>query len=90
MFFEKAKLKVSERTVTMQEALSALEKGKLVEMFGAGTAAVTCPIERIHFNDKNYMIPTMQNGAPYMNYFLNELNSIYYGKKSHEWGVVVE
>lgn len=59
-------------------------------MFGAGTAAVTCPIERIHFKDKNYSIPTMQNGAPYMNHFLSELNSIYYGKKPHEWGVVVD
>lgn len=84
------KLKVSERNITMQETLLALEKNRLLEMFGAGTAAVTCPIERIVFNNKNYPIPTMQNGAPHMNYFLNELNSIYYGKKKHEWGVVCE
>jgi hypothetical protein len=59
-------------------------------MFGAGTAAVTCPIERIVFNNKSYEIPTMKTGAKHMSYFLNELNSIYYGKKKHEWGVVCE
>lgn len=84
------KLKVSERNVTMEETLSALEKNKLLEVFGAGTAAVTCPIERIYFDNKNYQIPTMQTGAKYMSHFLNELNSIYYGKKKHEWGVVVD
>lgn len=59
-------------------------------MFGAGTACVVCPIERINFKNKNYTIPTMHKGAPHMNYFLTELNSIQYGKKPHEWSVVVE
>ena len=68
----------------------SLSLSKLIEMFGAGTAAVACPIDRIVFNKQSYQIPTMKTGAVHMTYFLNELNSIYYGKKPHEWGVVCD
>lgn len=36
--------KVTERTVGMKELLEALEAGRILEVFGAGTACVVCPV----------------------------------------------
>lgn len=36
--------KVTERTMGMKELLGALEGGRVLEMFGAGTACVVCPV----------------------------------------------
>lgn len=36
--------KVTERTMGMKELLGALEAGRVLEMFGAGTACVVCPV----------------------------------------------
>ncbi|GAA95207.1 hypothetical protein E5Q_01863 [Mixia osmundae IAM 14324] len=41
------KLEVSERKVTMAEIKSAASEGKLLEIFGSGTAAIVSPVERI-------------------------------------------
>ncbi len=35
---------------------------KLLEMFGAGTAAIVCPVERIVYEGKSYDLPTMDKG----------------------------
>jgi hypothetical protein len=31
-------------------------------MFGAGTAAIVCPVERIVYEGKSYDLPTMDKG----------------------------
>jgi branched-chain amino acid aminotransferase len=59
-------------------------------MFGAGTACVVCPIERINFAGRDYEIPTMKSGGKYMSEYLKQLYDIQYGTVEHEWGVVVE
>ncbi|XP_053208475.1 LOW QUALITY PROTEIN: branched-chain-amino-acid aminotransferase-like, partial [Panonychus citri] len=53
--------KVTERKITMDEVIKTLEQGRLLEMFGAGTAAVVSPISRINYQDKDYLIPTMKS-----------------------------
>lgn len=45
---------VAERPVTHREIKDALKKGKKVEAFGAGTAAVVAPIKAIYINDNEY------------------------------------
>ncbi|MCB9045787.1 MAG: branched-chain amino acid aminotransferase [Chitinophagales bacterium] len=45
---------VAVRPVTHREIKDALEKGKRVEAFGAGTAAVVAPIEAIGIGDTDY------------------------------------
>lgn len=47
-------LNVAERPVTHREIKITLEKGKQVEAFGAGTAAVVAPISIIGIGDKDY------------------------------------
>jgi branched-chain amino acid aminotransferase len=77
--------KVSERTITMAQLQKASEENRIMEMFGAGTAAIVCPIDRIHYNDEDIMIPTMKHGAPLASRLKAELHDIQYGKIDHEW-----
>ena len=48
--------KVSERLLSVDELLEALESGKLEEAWGCGTAAVVSPIGRLAFGDKEYVV----------------------------------
>ncbi len=43
--------KVIERPITIDEVLKADEDGKLVEVFGTGTAAVIAPVEKLKYKD---------------------------------------
>ncbi|KAG6902821.1 hypothetical protein C0995_011308 [Termitomyces sp. Mi166 len=53
---------VSERPVTMKEVKDASESGTLVELFGAGTAAVISPVDRIGYLGEDVHIPTGKDG----------------------------
>jgi branched-chain amino acid aminotransferase len=48
---------VSERFLTMGELKEAAEDGRLIEAFGAGTAAVVTPIEAIQYKGKDIEVP---------------------------------
>jgi branched-chain amino acid aminotransferase len=43
--------KVVERPITIDEVLKANEDGKLIEIFGTGTAAVIAPVEKLKYRD---------------------------------------
>ena len=45
-------------------------------MFGAGTACVVCPVERILYQDEDLHIPTMDTGAELSRKFLDVLTDI--------------
>lgn len=84
-------LEVCERKYTMYEVEAAVEEGRLVEAFGAGTAFFVAPVSEIHFRGKDLVIP-MANGetGKYAALVKGWLRGIMYGKEQHEWGVVVE
>lgn len=44
--------KVSERNVTMPQVKEAVKQGRMVEMFGAGTACIVSPIKKIRYLDE--------------------------------------
>ena len=44
--------KVSEARFTMGQVCKALEEGRLLEVFGSGTAAVIAPVKAIRYRDK--------------------------------------
>ncbi len=48
--------KVSERLLSVDELLEALEWGKLEEAWGCGTAAVVSPIGKLAFGDKEFTV----------------------------------
>ncbi|XP_062512590.1 branched-chain-amino-acid aminotransferase, cytosolic-like [Corticium candelabrum] len=81
-------IKVSERRITMAETVKAVKDGRLKEMFGAGTACVVCPVDRILYHGENLPISCPTDGLAKR--FLNELTSIQYGRTPHEWSVSID
>ncbi|KAG8816965.1 hypothetical protein FRC17_000117, partial [Serendipita sp. 399] len=57
------KLIVSERPITMKEVKEKADNGKLIEIFGTGTAAIICPVERIGYLGKDIIVPTGEGGV---------------------------
>jgi branched-chain amino acid aminotransferase len=84
------KLTVSERPVTMAEVKEASKNGTLVEMFGAGTAAVISPVDRIGYLGEDVHIPTGEDGmGPISRPIWRELVGRQTGDIESEWSVEV-
>ncbi|KAJ6627180.1 branched-chain amino acid aminotransferase II [Mycena sp. CBHHK59/15] len=83
-------LVVSERSVTMKEVKAAAAAGRLVEMFGAGTAAVISPVDRIGYMGEDVHIPTGEDGmGPVSRPIWTELVGRQWGTIPSEWSVPV-
>jgi len=78
---------VSERKITLPEILNAKAEGRLLEMFGSGTAAIVSPVGGLKYNGVLYKVPTPQFGIA--SQFLKQLNDIYYGHVEHPWALDV-
>lgn len=84
------KIHVSEREIKMQELQDAAAQGKLVEVFGAGTAAVISPVDRIGYMGKDIHVPVTSSGfGPVAEVMLNRMSAIQWGKVEHPWSVPV-
>jgi len=70
---------VSERKISIDEVFKAHENGKLIEVFGSGTAAVISPVGEIRFGDKVISIGDGTPGKTAMKFY-NALTDIQYGK----------
>jgi branched-chain amino acid aminotransferase len=79
---------VSERKLTMSELIEASKDGRLVESFGAGTAAVIAPVNSIMYKDVSYDFPTGNDIGPIAKSFWDKIGDIQYGRVEHEWSVV--
>mmetsp|Transcript_39345 Transcript_39345/g.95217 ORF Transcript_39345/g.95217 Transcript_39345/m.95217 type:complete len:390 (+) Transcript_39345:83-1252(+) len=79
---------VSERFPTMPEIQEAANDGRLVEAFGAGTAAVVTPISCIKYNGEDIEIPAVGSVTQRV---WDEITGIQYGKIEgpEGWSVVV-
>ncbi|XP_029015116.1 branched-chain-amino-acid aminotransferase, mitochondrial isoform X1 [Betta splendens] len=84
-----AEFKVTERTMSMKELLTALDAGRVLEVFGAGTACVVCPVGSLLYKGKTYNIPTMKNGPDLAKRFYKELTDIQYGRTPSDWAPLV-
>nr|XP_033816011.1 branched-chain-amino-acid aminotransferase, mitochondrial isoform X2 [Geotrypetes seraphini] len=76
---------VSERGIIMSDFIRGLQENRVKEMFGAGTACVVCPVNRILYMKQNYHVPTMENGPDLAKRFLKELSDIQYGRTASDW-----
>ncbi|KAJ8253602.1 hypothetical protein COCON_G00202140 [Conger conger] len=81
--------KVTERTLEMKELLQALDSGRVLEVFGSGTACVVCPVGSLLYREKTYEIPTMKNGPDLAKRFYKELTDIQYGRTKSDWAPLV-
>ena len=59
-------------------------------MFGAGTACVVSPIERINYMGTDLLIPTLEQETPLCIELKNTLADIQYGRIDHPWARIIE
>ena len=67
---------MSEKNFGMGEVQKALKDGRLLEMFGTGTACVVSPIKEIVFKGDRIQIPTVKDGAPITMSYFKQLQDI--------------
>lgn len=73
---------VSERKVTMDEIIDRSEQAQISEIFGSGTAAVVCSVDKIGFEGQDIMIPIQQDGmGTFMRTMLREITG-------RQWGII--
>ncbi|KZW02090.1 branched-chain amino acid aminotransferase II [Exidia glandulosa HHB12029] len=81
---------VSERPVTMPEVKQALKDGALLELFGAGTAAIISPVDRVGYLGDDLIIPTGPDGlGPLSKPILAEIQGRQRGEIPSSWSVAV-
>ncbi|RJR21809.1 MAG: branched-chain amino acid aminotransferase [Desulfobacteraceae bacterium] len=71
-------LKVSERSLPIDEVIDAAKSGTLKEAFGTGTAAVISPVGQITFKEKDYIVAGGKMGELSQRLY-DEITSIQYG-----------
>jgi branched-chain amino acid aminotransferase len=84
-------MKVNERPISVDELISSYESGKLLGLFGTGTAAIISSVGWLTYKDKSMTFNNGQPGEIDLKLF-NELVSIHHGEKEdkHGWIVKVE
>jgi len=81
-------IKVSERKITMGEVMTARAEGRLLEMFGSGTAAVVSPVGGLFYEGTMHPLPTPEDGLA--SRIMSVMSSIYYGQLPHPWAIDVD
>ena len=76
---------VSERLLSVDELVEALEKGTLEEAWGCGTAAVVSPIGELCYNGKKYVINDNKIGETTQHLY-DTLTGIQWGRKEDNMG----
>lgn len=76
---------VSERLLSVDELIDAMENGKLEEAWGCGTAAVVSPIGRFMYKDKEYKVNGEQIG-PLTQKLYDILTGIQWGNVPDKYG----
>ena len=80
--------KITEEFISMKRIAKASREGRLLEAFGAGTAAVVSPIKCINYMGEDLDIPAVGGVTQRI---WDQMNAIYYGNKEGPkgWSVMV-
>ena len=85
----KDRLVVDDQTdIYIDQLQLAAKEGRLLELFGAGTAALICPIKSILLqNDEQIQAPNADHVGPLVTRLLTDLGDIHYGRSplSKDW-----
>ncbi|RVU54597.1 branched-chain amino acid aminotransferase [Anaerosphaera multitolerans] len=81
--------KVVERRISIEEILTLHKEGKLLEIFGTGTAAVISPVGELFYEGTEIIVNNGEIGE-ISNYLYNELTDIQWGRKKGPEGWQVE
>jgi len=87
-------IEVTERPFNMKEVVNAVNEGRMLEAFGAGTAAIVCPVEGFFYNGKDHVVPLdksdpKKKAGPLAQKITDTIMGIQYGRIPHEWSVVI-
>jgi len=83
-------MKVSERKLTMPQIRELQKQGRLIEMFGSGTAAVISPIKEIGYEGDRIPVPVGSDGlGDVARAMFNEITGRQLGTIKSDWTVVV-
>lgn len=79
--------KISERKITMPDVAEAAEQGRLLEVFGSGTAAVVSPVRKISWKGKliDCGLKTGEESGEIALQMKSWIEGIQYGAEEHEW-----
>lgn len=78
--------KITEKKFTIYELCEALDNGRVIEAFGAGTACIVSPVNKITFKDKEYKVPlALGNAGLLTKRFQDEILKIQYGEIRHNF-----
>ncbi|KAL6886414.1 aminotransferase [Trichoderma longibrachiatum] len=83
--------KISERKFTMRELAEASKEGRLLEAFGAGTAAIVSPIRKISWKGElvDCGLKETEESGEIAAKVKEWMEAIQYGDVEHEWSVKV-
>lgn len=81
---------VQEQDTRMSTLVEAFKDGRVLEAFGAGTAAIISPVSGILYEGVQYDVPTGAGIGPVSKALLTTLGDIQYGRVDHEWSVKLE
>lgn len=84
-----AGFKVSERLLSVDELIEAMENGTLEEAWGCGTAAVVSPIGQLYYDGKTYTINNNEIGDV-THALYEKLTNIQWGKIEDPYGWTME
>ena len=94
-------LTIEERPVSLSEIKAAARAGRILEIFGTGTAVVCQPVEAIIFpggggekggdaDAESYLVRHSYDGSSLAEQMLGAIQDIQYGREpSHPWSVPV-
>ena len=79
--------RVTERKYTMKEIDRAASEGRMLEIFGTGTAAVVSPVRNIGWRGKTIEtgLAKDEEAGPVAKSMWDWLAEIQYGEKEHHW-----
>ncbi|KAG0181419.1 hypothetical protein DFQ29_008386 [Apophysomyces sp. BC1021] len=85
-------IQVYEREITMDEVVIALQRGRVLEMFGSGTACIVTPIKRIGYAGHEFAVPLdpedpSSEVGPLTKKLNENIMDIQYGVTPHRWSV---
>ncbi len=80
------KINAIERKMEMSEFIDLHSKGRLVELFGCGTATLITPISVLNYKNKDYAIDYKgKSGGPLSEKFYKDLSNIQNGLIKHKF-----
>ncbi|KAJ5570401.1 uncharacterized protein N7459_009831 [Penicillium hispanicum] len=82
---------ISERKIRMSDVAEAAEEGRMIEVFGAGTAAIVSPVRNISYRGKlvDCGLKEDEEAGEIALQMKNWIEGIQYGDEQHPWSYVI-